>query len=128
MRITLMRTVGAIAVISLLALAGCGAPKYEITHVGPAGPPQPPGCPLQVTPGPPPMPVEDIAIIKVRCARGQCQAQLNDRACEMGAQVLHSVHSLRGGAYHQGTAALFAQGAQAQPPNTAPAPPPPAGY
>lgn len=93
---------------ALLMAASCGSPAYDIQHIGPGGPPQPPGCPLEVIPGPPPYPVQDIAIIKVRCGMSGCSQRLMDRACELGANVLHTNHDIRSGAYRVGTAAIRA--------------------
>jgi hypothetical protein len=78
--------------VALALAAGCVA--SEVTMVGPARPARDPSCPVSVIPvGRPAVPYVDVATARARChftyGRSECVAELQRRACAVGADLVY---------------------------------------
>lgn len=79
-----------------LVLATAGCVTAGVTAFGPAQPPLPEGCPVEMFPsGPPPYPHQDVASARVTCftppGRVACLENLKTLACRAGADTVHAL-------------------------------------
>lgn len=76
------------SIASLLAACGGGGPPSKY-------PAMPEGCEVQIYPGSPPMPTDNIGSVRAACddrlSEAECVRELKDQACKIGANVVWGV-------------------------------------